>query len=296
MFTVCITAIVSLFNNIPKSYHNNHDKTVPHSDFQCALMVQMEGRKRWRLWKLPDIWLPVRYRHIRGRDEGDLVNMEWLGEPYMDVILYPGDVLYVPRGCIHLTSTVNENDEHEKNGKKRKKNGKKKNTKMDGAASTVPKGLKIGQLHKKRTKKNKHLPNPSIHLTVGMEAMWDHGVSASWEAFFGAGEFFHHDHVVESYYKALGNLIDKDIRFRETLPIDFMKDDATYGLNGDGASDAFVQGVRDRMYTMVDEMIDETSFIKRIRRLMLLTKAKHNIALKELVERASGGGSGREEL
>jgi hypothetical protein len=46
----------------------------------------------------------------------------------------------------------------------------------------------------------------------------------------------------------------------------------------------------------VDEMIDETSFIKRIRRLMLLTKAKHNTALKELVERASGGGSGREEL
>ena len=32
-----------------------------HSDFQCALMIQLNGRKRWRLWKKPDMWLPVRY-------------------------------------------------------------------------------------------------------------------------------------------------------------------------------------------------------------------------------------------
>mgnify|MGYP000860372492 CR=1 FL=1 len=146
--------------NLYATPQNQQVSLVPHSDFQCALMVQLEGRKRWRLWKLPDIWLPVRYRHIRGRDDGDIVDKEWLGKPYMDVILEPGDVLYVPRGCLHLTSTVEE----------------KKKTKR-------PRSL---------FEKKNNLLTPSIHLTVGMEAMWDHGVSATWEAFFGAGEFFRH--------------------------------------------------------------------------------------------------------
>ena len=57
-----------------------------HSDFQCSLMVQLSGRKRWRLWKKPKIWLPVRYRHIRGRDQRDDIPVEDLGEPYMDVV------------------------------------------------------------------------------------------------------------------------------------------------------------------------------------------------------------------
>jgi ribosomal protein L16 Arg81 hydroxylase len=98
----------------------------PHSDFQCSLMVQLTGRKRWRLWKKPSIWLPVRGNQIRGRDEGDTLDERSLGRPYMDVELRPGDVLYVPRGCLHATSTPD------------------------------------GDL-------------PSMHMTVGMETMWDVG-------------------------------------------------------------------------------------------------------------------------
>ena len=242
---------------------------VPHSDFQCALMVQLEGRKRWRLWKLPDIWLPVRYRHIRGRDDGDIVDKDWLGDPYMDVILEPGDVLYVPRGCLHLTSTADiEMKEESKKNKKNKKNKKSQNVKKTKRWEGTP------------------LPSPSIHLTVGMEAMWDHGVSATWEAFFGAGEFFHHEHAVESYYTAIGNLIDKDIRFRETLPMSFLADDEEFQLTGEGSSPEFVAQVRDRMHTLVDEMVDSTSFIKRVRRLMLMTKSQHNNNLKDVVENA----------
>ena len=78
---------------------------VPHSDFQCSLMVQLTGRKRWRLWKKPDIWLPVRPSQVRGRDDDDELDSESLGRPYMDVELGPGDILYVPRGCLHATST-----------------------------------------------------------------------------------------------------------------------------------------------------------------------------------------------
>ena len=176
----------------------------------------------------------------------------------MDVVLEPGDILYVPRGCLHLTSTVEDDGKN-----------KRKETKIE--------------------KRNKLL-TPSVHLTVGMEAMWDHGVSATWEAFFGAGEFFRHDHVVESYYRALGNLIDKDIRFRETLPIDFLKvkeETESSAILGEGATSEFVSSVRERMHTMVDEMIDSTPFIKRIRRLMLLTKSIHNNQLKSVVDSAT---------
>jgi hypothetical protein len=257
--------------NLYSTPENQQVSLVPHSDFQCALMVQLEGRKRWRLWKLPDIWLPVRYRHIRGRDDGDIVDKEWLGEPYMDVILEPGDVLYVPRGCLHLTSTAGIDTETSmKESLKKERSG--------------------------RRWKGELLPSPSIHLTVGMEAMWDHGVSATWEAFFGAGEFFHHEHAIESYYTAIGNLIDKDIRFRETLPMSFMTDDEENQLIGEGSSPEFVAQVRDRMHVLVDEMVDSTSFIKRVRRLMLMTKAQHNEALKKVVESAREMAGERDQV
>ena len=261
---------------------------VPHSDFQCSLMMQLEGRKRWRLWKMPDAWLPVRYRHIHGRDDGDTVDPAWLGEPYMDVVLEPGDVLYVPRGCMHLTSTVMEEEEEEE--------GK------DGGGGA-----------------------PSVHLTVGMEAMWDLGVSLTWEAFLGAGEFFRHDHVIESYYRALGNLIDKDKRFRETLPKWFLDADVTtvghagrrvrewdaelkrYGeqeeeeveeeevvVDEEARAEREVKELaRARLYAIVDEMIDGTSLVERVRRLSTQTKAMHNQNLRklvEMVERNSGNG------
>ena len=239
---------------------------VPHSDFQCSLMMQLEGRKRWRLWKMPDAWLPVRYRHIHGRDSGDIIEAEWLGKPYMDVVLEPGDVLYVPRGCMHLTSTALGDNVTSDNS---------------GAAS--------------------------VHLTVGMEAMWDLGVSLTWEAFLGAGEFFRHEHVSESYFRALGNLIDNDKRFRETLPKWFLDTDVTsvdhagsrvrawddelQTNSGFAENQAekdmekwFKDQARERLYAIVDEMIDNTPLVDRVRRLSTQTKAEHNRQLKELVD------------
>ncbi len=105
----------------------------------------------------------------------------------MDVVLEPGDVLYVPRGCIHATATPE------------------------------------GDL-------------PSMHMTVGMETMWDVGewkrgggmgtekdavnhtaldclgVAMTWEAFLGAGDVSHHNHIMEGYYTALAHKIDSDVR------------------------------------------------------------------------------------
>ena len=163
---------------------------LPHTDFQCSLMIQMQGRKRWKLWKKPGVWLPVRWHQTHGRDNGDEVREETLGEPYMDVVLQPGDVLYVPRGCFHLTSTPpgTENDE-------------------DGSS------LAGGDV------------NPSFHLTVGMEALSDDALPTTWEAFFGAGRDFSHEHVVEGYFTALGNLIENNSQFREALPRALLRGD-----------------------------------------------------------------------
>ena len=131
-----------------------------HNDFQCSMMVQLVGRKRWRLWldanadnltattahhsECAEGWtgndcmvcadgftcgewpsatrvapstpptsdahlsLPVRNAHIRGRNggaEASSLQPNNLPAPYMDVVLVPGDVLYVPRGCLHWTAT-----------------------------------------------------------------------------------------------------------------------------------------------------------------------------------------------
>ena len=79
--------------------------TPPHIDFTGSWMVQLSGRKRWRLWRKEQFFLPVKKRHIIGRDEGDAIDEAKLGEPYLEAVLEPGDSLWVPRGCIHSTST-----------------------------------------------------------------------------------------------------------------------------------------------------------------------------------------------
>ena len=67
----------------------------PHSDDIDALVVQLEGRKRWRLYapRSPDELLPrVSSPNFSARD---------FGAPLAEVVLEPGDVLYMPRGLVH---------------------------------------------------------------------------------------------------------------------------------------------------------------------------------------------------
>jgi hypothetical protein len=79
--------------------------TSPHTDFTGIWIVQLNGRKRWKLWVKKGVLLPVYLRHIIGRDEDDDIDEDMLGKPILDVVLKPGDLLWFPRGCIHTTST-----------------------------------------------------------------------------------------------------------------------------------------------------------------------------------------------
>ena len=87
----------------------------PHNDIQCTLIIQLEGRKRWRLWPKLSLLNALLSNDrslgedlVMGKGENTQVLPNQLGDPYIDVVLAPGDVLYVPRGVIHTTATAGE--------------------------------------------------------------------------------------------------------------------------------------------------------------------------------------------
>lgn len=68
-----------------------------HYDTHDVLVLQVEGRKRWRVWDGERVERPTRRTPWPG-------NMEPLGEPRI-VAMRPGDALYIPRGVMHDAAT-----------------------------------------------------------------------------------------------------------------------------------------------------------------------------------------------
>ncbi|MEU3063388.1 cupin domain-containing protein [Streptomyces subrutilus] len=66
----------------------------PHHDPVDLFIVQTEGTKRWRLWN------PAEQR----AGEAASYTPEQLGEPVIDVLLEPGDVLYLPYDTPHAAA------------------------------------------------------------------------------------------------------------------------------------------------------------------------------------------------
>lgn len=69
-----------------------------HFDTHDVFVLQIEGRKRWRVWDGERIERPTRRTPWPG-------NMAPEGEPH-EFILSPGDVLYIPRGVMHDAATL----------------------------------------------------------------------------------------------------------------------------------------------------------------------------------------------
>lgn len=70
-----------------------------HHDTQEAFIVQVSGRKAWRIcgaWPMQTI---ARW-HERKPPSDDIAS------PCSIVILHPGDTLYLPRGVLHETTTT----------------------------------------------------------------------------------------------------------------------------------------------------------------------------------------------
>ena len=78
----------------------------PHSDKQNVLVLQSRGAKHWRVFAPPPPFAkPAADPLARGKLD-DTLRTDELGEPLIDVVLKPGDCLYVPAGFPHTTDTV----------------------------------------------------------------------------------------------------------------------------------------------------------------------------------------------
>ncbi len=75
-----------------------------HHDTHDVLVLQVAGRKRWRLYE-PRLELPLKDQRWSG-DLGDV------GAPIDDITLEAGDTLYVPRGWPHEAETSREEALH----------------------------------------------------------------------------------------------------------------------------------------------------------------------------------------
>eukprot|EP00429_Kryptoperidinium_foliaceum_P009159 CAMPEP_0176025650 /NCGR_PEP_ID=MMETSP0120_2-20121206/12552_1 /TAXON_ID=160619 /ORGANISM="Kryptoperidinium foliaceum, Strain CCMP 1326" /LENGTH=509 /DNA_ID=CAMNT_0017358837 /DNA_START=95 /DNA_END=1624 /DNA_ORIENTATION=- len=79
-----------------------------HTDKQDVFVFQSQGAKRWRVFNPPP--------RSKGKDplargkNGDVLSIEELGEPLIDTVVQPGDILYVPEGFPHTTDTINPVD------------------------------------------------------------------------------------------------------------------------------------------------------------------------------------------
>jgi lysine-specific demethylase/histidyl-hydroxylase NO66 len=79
-----------------------------HFDFHDVFVLQLDGRKRWRVWDP----LPRTRNPIRGGATIDSPTFDELGEPLLDLTLERGDCLYLPRGFPHAAETVEAASSH----------------------------------------------------------------------------------------------------------------------------------------------------------------------------------------
>ncbi|GLC34207.1 hypothetical protein PLESTB_001610800 [Pleodorina starrii] len=83
----------------------NGQGLAPHHDDVELFVCQTQGSKQWRLYK------PVDGFELPSKCSGDLPQ-EGLGEPLLEVMMKPGDVLYIPRGTVHQAEAQEEGSCH----------------------------------------------------------------------------------------------------------------------------------------------------------------------------------------
>ncbi|XP_011303918.1 bifunctional lysine-specific demethylase and histidyl-hydroxylase NO66 [Fopius arisanus] len=74
----------------------------PHYDDIEAFILQIEGKKRWRLYK------PRNVSEFLPRYSSKNFDSSEIGQPILDVVLSAGDFLYFPRGTIHQGETLED--------------------------------------------------------------------------------------------------------------------------------------------------------------------------------------------
>lgn len=80
----------------------NSQGFAPHYDDIEAFVLQVEGKKHWR------VYAPRTQSENLARFSSENFAQDEIGEPILDVVLEAGDLLYFPRGFIHQAVTVDE--------------------------------------------------------------------------------------------------------------------------------------------------------------------------------------------
>ena len=78
----------------------------PHTDKQDVFVMQTQGQKHWRVFAPPPPSRMPRTDPLARGKASDQLSISELESPIMDVVLSPGNVLYIPAGYPHTTDTV----------------------------------------------------------------------------------------------------------------------------------------------------------------------------------------------
>jgi hypothetical protein len=81
----------------------------PHYDTHAVFVLQVAGRKHWRVHR-PVVTDPIERQAWGGR--ADEVAASAAAEPVIDTVLEPGDALYLPRGWVHAADARAEQSLH----------------------------------------------------------------------------------------------------------------------------------------------------------------------------------------
>ena len=110
-------AIQSLLSTLELEFHcmvganayltppNSSQGFAPHYDDIDAYCLQLQGSKRWKVYE-PTVKLPR-----TSSEDFTAADLEGM-EPFLDVTLEEGDLLYMPRGWIHQACTLRDNSKH----------------------------------------------------------------------------------------------------------------------------------------------------------------------------------------
>ena len=102
----------------------NSQGFAPHYDDIEAFILQLEGRKHWKIYQ-PRSGEEVLPRFSSGRTRKQSIDIDLevllyplfignfteddIGKPFLEVVLEPGDLLYFPRGFIHQVMEPSHN-------------------------------------------------------------------------------------------------------------------------------------------------------------------------------------------
>ena len=90
--------------NVYVTGHGRRVSTDVHTDNHDVLILHSEGAKHWRVFAPPARKAQC-HPLYRGKNEDKLLESE-LGKPLLDLVLHPGEILFVPMGFPHATGTA----------------------------------------------------------------------------------------------------------------------------------------------------------------------------------------------